>query len=214
MDQHHKAWNARVAGQVIAGLRKRNMDGSFAATAAQAKDAVLAMIPDAASVYRAGSMTSVALDLWPAIAQLPEVRVIDPYRADLTPEEGLAARRAGLSADIMITGSNAITLDGQLVNLDGLGNRVAAMMFGPEKVIVVVGMNKLSADLATAKARVRHRAAPVNATRLNVATPCVATGLCSDCSSPQRICNMWGIIERQALPGRIHVLLVGESLGY
>lgn len=214
MDQHQLAWNGRVAEQVIAGLRQRNMEGSFAATAAQAKDEVLAMIPRGTSVYRAGSMTTVALDLWPAIARLPEVRVLDPYRAGLSPEEGLAVRRAGLTADIMITSSNAVTLDGQLVNLDGMGNRVAAMLFGPEKVIVVVGMNKLSADLETAMARVRHRAAPVNATRLNVATPCVATGLCSDCNSPQRICNMWGIIERQALPGRIHVMLVGESLGY
>ena len=214
MDQNQMDWNEKVAEKVIANLRKRNMEGSYAASAAQAKEEILAMIPSGASVYRGGSMSTAELDLWPAIAKLPGVEVIDPYRPGLTPEESLKARREGLLADIFIASSNALTLDGRLVNLDGRGNRVAAMLFGPEKVLLVVGMNKLTPDLESAMARVKHRAAPINTTRLQLKTPCVTTGLCSDCNSPQRICNMWGIIEGHAVKGRIHVKLVGEDLGY
>ena len=114
----------------------------------------------------------------------------------------------------MITSSNALTLDGKIVNLDGLGNRVAAMCFGPTQVILVIGMNKVVPDLDSAIARVKHLAAPMNAIRLNRATPCVETGLCTDCKSPERICYMWSIIEGHMIKDRIHVKLVGEDLGY
>lgn len=214
MDKHQKRWNETIAAQIIANLQQRNMDGSYAQTAAQAKQEVLAMLPTDAKVYRGGSMTTVELDLWPAIAKIPGVQLIDPYRSDVAPEVNMAARRTGLLADVMIASSNAITLDGKLVNLDGRGNRVAAMLFGPEKVILLVGMNKVAPDLDTAMARVKHQAAPINATRLGLKTPCVASGRCSDCKSAQRICNMWGIIEGHAVKGRIHVKLVGENLGY
>jgi hypothetical protein len=119
-----------------------------------------------------------------------------------------------LLVDFFVTGTNAITLDGKLVNLDGLGNRVAGICFGPKKVILVVGLNKVAPDLESAIARVKHHAAPINAIRLNRATPCVETGLCIDCKSPERICYMWSIIEGHMLAGRIHVKLVGEDLGY
>ena len=120
----------------------------------------------------------------------------------------------GFDADIMITSTNAITLDGKLVNLDGLGNRVAAMIFGPQKVILVVGMNKVVPDLESAMARVKHYSAPVNAVRMNIKTPCAESGICSDCKTPARFCNIWSIIEGQRIKGRIHVKLVGEDLGY
>jgi hypothetical protein len=114
----------------------------------------------------------------------------------------------------MIASTNAITLDGRLVNLDGMGNRVAAMAFGPKKVILVVGMNKIAPDLETAVERVKHVASPINNIRLNLNNPCVETGLCSDCRSPQRICNMWSTIEGHMIKDRIHVKLIGENLGY
>ena len=105
-------------------------------------------------------------------------------------------------------------MDGKLVNLDATGNRVAAMCFGPEKVILAVGLNKVTPDLDSAMARVKHQAAPINAMRLNRATPCAETGQCLDCRSPDRLCNLWSIIEGQRFENRIHVKLVGEDLGY
>ena len=110
--------------------------------------------------------------------------MIDPFIPGLTPEEVMARRLKGLTADYMIASSNALTLDGQLVNLDATGNRVAAMCFGPKKVILVVGMNKVAPDLDSAMARVKHYAAPLNAMRLHMPTPCGETGVCQDCTAP------------------------------
>ena len=214
MDTHQMIWNEKVAGEIIKWLEKRRMAGSYAPTAVQAKEEILAMIPEGSTVFRCGSMTAGGLNLWEAIAALPRVELIDPYQAGLSPEEGMERRRKGLTADYMVASSNAITLDGKLVNLDGMGNRVAAMTFGPKKVILVVGMNKVAPDLESAMSRVKHYAGPVNTIRLNMNTPCVKTGLCSDCRSPQRLCNMWSIIEGHMIQDRIHVKLVGENLGY
>jgi LUD domain len=214
MDTHQTMWNEKVAKDIIGHLEKRRMEGSYAATAKQAREEILSMIPKGAVVFRCGSMTAGGMGLWEAIPKLPDVKLIDPYQAGLSREEGLERRRQGMTADVMIASVNAITLDGKLVNLDGMGNRVAAMAFGPKKVILVVGMNKVAADLNSAMARVKHYAAPVNAIRLGIPTPCVETGLCADCKSPQRICNIWAIIEGHMVKDRIHVKLVGENLGY
>ena len=214
MDQHQQDWNEKVAAKIIKNLGKRRMTGSYTADAAQAKAEIVDMIPQGATVFRCGSMTAVGIGLWEALAALPQVKVIDPYRAELSPEEGLELRRLGLTADVMIASTNAITLDGRLVNLDGMGNRVAAMAFGPKKVILVVGMNKVAPDLESAIARVKHHAAPINNIRYGLKNPCVETGLCSDCRSPQRICNMWSTIEGHMIKDRIHVKLIGENLGY
>ena len=214
MDQHQVEWNEKVAHKIIKNLEKRRMAGSYAENAAVARDQIIEMIPRGATVFRCGSMTAVGIGLWEAIAALPEVKLIDPYRPELSREEGLDLRRQGLTADLMIASTNAITLDGRLVNLDGMGNRVAAMAFGPKKVILVVGMNKVCPDLESAVARVKHYAAPVNNIRYGLKNPCVETGLCSDCRTPQRICNIWSTIEGHMIEGRIHVKLVGEFLGY
>jgi hypothetical protein len=214
MDQHQTEWNEKVARKIIKNLEKRRMAGSYTATADQAKDEILEMIPPGATVFRCGSMSAVGMGLWESIAALPEVTLIDPYRPELSPEEAMELRRRGLTADVMIASTNAITLDGRLVNLDGMGNRVAAMAFGPKKVILVVGMNKVAPDLESAVARVKHYAAPVNNIRYGLKNPCVETGLCSDCKTPQRICNMWSTIEGHMIKDRIHVKLIGENLGY
>jgi hypothetical protein len=214
MDTNQMNWNELIATQIIQHLEKRRMQGSYAPSAAQAADEIVAMIPQGATVYRCGSMTATGLGLWQKIAEIPEVRVIDPYVPGLSPEEAFEMRRKGLTADFMIASSNAITLDGKLVNLDATGNRVAAMCFGPKKVLLVVGMNKVAPDLDSAMARVKHYSAPVNAIRMNLQTPCKEKGLCVDCKSPQRICNMWSVIEGHMIKDRIHVKLVGENLGY
>ncbi len=214
MDSHQVKWNEQAAQKIILQLGKRGMEGSYAANAAQARDEVIAMIPRGSKVYRCGSMTAVSMDLWPRIARIPGVEVIDPFAPGLSFEDSLEPRRKGLLADVMITSTNAITLDGKLVNLDGLGNRVAAMIFGPQKVILIVGMNKVVPDVETAMSRIKHYSGPVNAIRMNIQTPCAENGICVDCNAPARICNIWTIIERQRIKGRIHVKLVGEDLGY
>jgi len=214
MDAHQIGWNEKVAKSIIENLDKRRMEGSYAPSAAQAAVEIVAMIPEGALVYRGGSMTTTSMGLWEKVAKIPGVKIIDPYLPGLSPEEAMEARRQGLHADIMIASSNAITLDGKLVNLDASGNRIAAMIFGPQKVILAVGMNKVAPDLESAMARVKHYAAPVNVMRIGFKNPCAETGLCIDCKAPQRICNMWSIIEGHMAKGRIHVKLIGENLGY
>lgn len=214
MDLPQITYREKLAQNLIKKLTKRRLEASYAPSAAQARNEVLAMIPAGATVSRCGSMSLVEMGLWEALAAKPGVEIIDPYRPGLPPEEAAGLRTRGLTADYMIASANAITLDGKLVNLDGLGNRVAAMCFGPKKVILVVGLNKVAPDLESAMARVKHHAAPINAIRLGRATPCVETGLCADCNSPERICNMWSIIEGHLVANRIHVKLVGEDLGY
>jgi len=214
MDNHQMKWNEQVAKEINEQLAKRGMEGSYAASAAQARNEILTIIPQGSTVYRCGSMTAVYMDLWQGVAKIPGVEIIDPFRPGLSFEDSLEPRRRGLLADVMITSTNAITLDGKLVNLDGLGNRVAAMIFGPQKVILVVGMNKVVPDVESAIARTKHYSAPVNAMRMGIKTPCAENGMCADCRTPARICNIWSTIEGQRIKGRIHVKLIGENLGY
>jgi hypothetical protein len=214
MDKVRELYQEKVAGQIIAELGKKRMAGSYAPTGRQAVEEVKKMIPEGSTVYRCGSTSLTEIGFWEEIKELPGIKIIDPYRPELSPEQGLEQRRLGLSADLMISSTNAITLNGVLVNLDGMGNRVAAMAFGPKKVILVVGMNKVVPDLDAALKRVKHHASPLNNIRYGLANPCVQTGLCSDCRTPSRICNMWSIIEGQMIKDRIHVKLVGEAMGY
>jgi hypothetical protein len=214
MDAHQIKYREKLAEHLIKNLTRRRMAASFAPTAAQAKEEIIAMIPADATVSRCGSMSLVEMGLWAELAKKPGVQVIDPFAPGLTPAESYARMRQSLLADYMITSSNALTMDGKLVNLDATGNRVAAMCFGPEKVILVVGLNKVAPDLDSALARVKHLAAPINAIRLKRETPCAETSQCLDCKSPDRLCNMWSIIEGHRFENRIHVKLVGEDLGY
>ena len=210
----------KLAGHIIKQLGKRKMAGSFVPTAAEAKAEVLrvlGLIEGPLSVIRCGSESVGNLGLWADIAAQPGVTLMDPYAPGLSKEEGAELRRQGLLADVLVASSNAITMDGRLVNLDGTGNRVAGMIFGPRKVILVVGMNKVAADVESAKDRVRTFAAPANNMRLGEAyglkNPCLEDGRCHQCMSETRICNVWSIIEGSAVKDRIHVVLVGEDLG-
>lgn len=214
MDNHQKAWGEAISKSLIGHLTSRRMEGSYAASKEQALEEILAMIPEGASVYRGGSQTTVGLDLWTRVAKIPGVTYINPYEAGISKEEAYERRIRGCGADIMITSTNAITMDGKLVNLDGTGNRVASMIFGPRKVILAVGVNKIVKDVEAARERIKRYSAPVNARRMGYSTPCAVTGICSECNSPQRICNAWSIIESQLFAGRIHVKLIGEDLGY
>lgn len=133
------------------------------------------------------------------LAQLeaqPQIDLIKTFERDVAWKELIERRRQALLTDLFVTGSNAITLSGQLVNLDMIGNRTAALCFGPKQVVVFVGRNKLEPTLDAAMERVRQQAAPANARRHQFSTPCVTDGRCHDCRSPQRICNNWSIVEK------------------
>ena len=197
-------------------LETNNFDVFMAADAADARSIVLECIfpaTEAKSVSWGGSMTLGATGLVDDFHQMASVQVVDPYEKDLSDAQKLELRRQALLVDLYFTGCNAMTEDGRLVNLDMIGNRVAALTFGPRYVVVLVGVNKLVADLDDAMWRVKEFAAPANAMRLDMKTPCARTSVCEQCKSPQRICNAWTITEKSFPKGRIKVVLINQVLG-
>lgn len=173
---------------------------------------VLEEVADASTVGFGGSVTLGELGLPGRVAELGK-RCLVHGAPGLSVDERLAVMRAQLTCDVFLTGANAVTLDGKLVNVDATGNRVGAMTFGPKKVVVVAGANKLAADVDEALQRVKAWAAPPNARRLAFRTPCAETGLCSDCRSPERICRVVHVLERRPRLTDVRVLLVAEALG-
>lgn len=218
VDEHMKAWQETTLKSVAERLERRGIRTSCVERGSEAVAFLMAAISSGSSVYRCGSTSTTEIGLWEALKEREDLTILDPYRPDGSPDldgaSSLELRRQGLLADVMITSCNALTLDGQIVNLDGMGNRVAAMSFGPRQVFLVVGINKIVSDLDEARARIRRFVAPVNARRVGAPTPCVKTGRCEDCDSPRRICRSWSILEGQSDPNRMHVFLVGEVLGY
>jgi L-lactate utilization protein LutB len=168
----------------------------------------------AKTVSWGGSMTFVYSGLYDKVRQLPFLEALDTYRKGMPPEEMIELRRRSLLVDLFITGTNALTETGKLVNLDMTGNRVAAIVFGPKSVVILVGRNKIVPDIEEATFRVKNYAAPVNAMRLDKKTPCAETSFCHDCKSPDRICNSWTIVEKSYPKGRIKVILINEDLGF
>ena len=160
-----------------------------------------------------GSMTFVATELYDMLKAYPNADILDTFDKSLSPEESLERRRESLLVDLFITGTNAVTRSGELVNLDMIGNRVSGITFGPRNVVVMVGRNKVVEDLEAAIERIKDYAAPVNAMRLNKKTPCAKTGVCEECKSPERICNSWTITQKSFPKGRIKVVLINENLG-
>lgn len=203
--------------QAAKALRKNNFAAHAVETAQDAKKLILeTLIPEfkPQSIALGGSMTIVDTGLYDDIKKLDGISLFDTYNYSLPPAEMIELRRQALLCDLFITSTNAVTEQGALVNLDGTGNRVASLTFGPKKVIVLAGRNKLCADEFSAMERIRDIAAPVNAARLSRKTPCVATHRCEDCPSPERICNTWTITVKSAPKERTTVILVNEDLGF
>ncbi len=193
---------------IIKNLEKRNMKGYYCNDSQEAKNLILSMIGDEDLVSWGGSVT------------LNEIGIKDDLKnvidtAAAAPEDAVKARREALLCDVFLTGTNAITMEGELVNIDGMGNRVAAMCFGPGKVIVVAGANKIVRDEESAIARIKTDACPPNCRRLLKKTPCAATGKCGDCMIPgHTICSYTVTTRFSSVPDRIHVILVNEILGF
>lgn len=196
---------------LVKAMKKRQFDAYYCSTAEEAVEKVLELIP-------AGNVVS-----WGGVATVDQLGIKDRLRqrnqplidrdTAKTPDERMDMLRQALTCDTFLMSSNAISEDGQLVNIDGMGNRVAALCFGPKQVIVVAGMNKVAGDLDSAMSRARHIAAPANVQRFDVKTPCAVTGQCGNCTSPDCICAQIVTTRFSKIPGRIKVVLVGEVLG-
>ncbi len=168
----------------------------------------------ARSISWGGSLTFTDIGLYDILKERTDLNVLDTYDKNIPREEMLQRRRNALLTDLFITGTNAVTETGMLVNLDMIGNRVAALTFGPEYVIILAGRNKIVPDLEEAMTRIKNYAAPVNAMRLDKKTPCVKTSYCEECKSPDRICNTWTITEKSFPKGRMKVILINDDLGF
>lgn len=207
-------WHHDVFGEkVVKALEKNNFSAYYVASRAEATEKILSLIPAGATIGVGGSWTLRELGLPEQLANMGH-EVFDHNKPGLTPETADALRRKEQSCDVFLSGTNAITLDGQIVNTDGTGNRVAAMSFGPKKAVIVVGINKIVSDLDAAMERIEMFAAPVNNKRLNRPNPCTLTGVCMDCQGPARICNITSILHKKPPAIDFHVVIVGEELGF
>ena len=209
MDQNMRKRNELLARKVIKGLESRNMTGYYCATREEAKAKALELIPEGSSVTMGGAMSAHEIGLVEAL-KTGNYNFID--RDQIADKR--AAMLAAYDADFFLSSANAMTEDGELVNIDGNANRVSAIAQGPKKVLFIVGMNKVCSDLDGAMKRARNVAAPANAQRFGLSTPCAKTGACMNCKSPDTICCQFLITRFSRHPGRIHVILVNDFLGF
>lgn len=199
--------------RTMENLEKNNISAYKVENEEEALKKLGELIPEGSIIGLGGSMTLSEVGAIDYIRK-GNYEVLDRYKEGLTPAEMKEIFRKGFFADAFLTSSNAVTENGELYNVDGTGNRVASMLYGPDRVIVIVGINKLVKDIEEAVLRVEETAAPANNKRLNKTNPCTKTGHCMDCSSDGRICNMYTLIKRQGVKGRIHVIIVNKELGY
>lgn len=209
--QWHKDTNGE---RLVQALKKNQFDAVYFPTGEQAVEHILGYITLGAQVGFGGSMTtSEGLNLVEKAREKGAELLVhgDPK---LSPDERMEVMRKQQICDVFLTSSNAVTMDGFLVNIDGNGNRVAAMTFGPKKVVVVVGINKIAKDLAAAYERLETIASPKNNKRLNLPNPCTKTGNCADCQGATRICRIYSVMKRKPALTDMTVVIVGEELGY
>ena len=202
-----------LANTVIKNLAKRRMEGYYCPTIEDAEKKVFSFLDGNCTVSFGGSMTLEDTGLLTALRHDPNIRLIDRATAK-SPEEARQIFAKSVLADYYLMSTNAITLDGELINIDGNGNRVACLIQGPKQVFIIAGMNKVVTDIGTGLSRVQNIATPPNTLRLNKKTPCTITGSCANCLSPDCICNQIVITRRSGHVDRIKVFLVGENLGF
>lgn len=198
-----------LSKKVIKGLESRQMSGYYAANKEEALKTALSLIPEGSTVTMGGAMSAHEIGLPQALAQ-GNYNFIDRDKM----EDKRAAMLAAYDADFFLASANAMTEDGVIINIDGNANRVSAIAQGPRHVIFIVGMNKICDDVDGALKRARNVAAPINAQRFGLNTPCTKTGSCMDCKTPDTICCQFLITRYSKHPGRIHVILVNDYLGF
>lgn len=204
--------NKRLAERMIQNLKRRNMEAYYCATATEAVEKVSQLIEDGSTVTWGGSMTIRDMGIPQALRNRGTLEVLD---RDLVTdrEEVVKIYERAFTADVYLSSANAISEDGVIVNIDGNGNRVAAITWGPKTVIFIIGMNKVAQTVEAAIARARSTASPINAARFDIKTPCQTDGICHNCNSPESICNYIHFL-RNSPRGKHKVILVGESFGY
>ena len=213
MMEENRIRRNRVLGQkIIKELESRNMEGYYAESGEEALKLALDMIPEGSSISWGGSVSIKEIGLQQAVCQ-GNYKIYD-RDATNTPEERRQVMIDAYGCDYFITSTNAITSTGELVNVDGMANRVSAIAFGPKNVLMIVGMNKVVKSVEDAISRTRNEAAPVNAQRFGIDTPCVKKGVCFDCKSPDTICCQTLITRYSKIKGRIKIILVNEDLGF
>ena len=212
MEQLERWFREKQVERAINALKKNNFEALYVADSKAALEEVMKRIPDGSTVGVGGSVTLGQVGLLDALKNR-KVQLVWPFQQARNDEERIELIRKSFSADFFLSSTNAVTEDGKLYNVDATGNRVGAMFIGPKKTIIVCGVNKIVKDLEAAEKRVREWAAPQNAKRLNRKTPCVETGVCGDCSSPDRICNIKVTLAKRPARAEIMVILVGENLG-
>jgi L-lactate utilization protein LutB len=213
MDENMRWHREKRGTKAVEALEKNGFAAVYRGDRESATEHVLNLVPDNAVVGCGGSMTISELGLKEKLTRKGCV-LLDHGKAGLSLEERGKIRRSQLTSDVFLCSSNAVTLEGELVNVDATGNRVAAMMFGPGRVIVAAGVNKIVGNFDEAEARIKSLAAPVNSKRLNYANPCAVTGTCANCGGKTRICNLTTIIRKRPPFTDIHVVIIGEELGY
>ena len=205
--------NQKLAERMIKNHNRRNMEAFYCPTDKEAVKKVLELITDGSTVTWGGTATVRDLGIPEALKSRGILNVLDRDLAE-TPEEKEAIYLRAFTADVYLTSANAISEDGVIVNIDGNGNRVAAISWGPKKVIFVIGLNKVAQTVETALARARGTASPINAQRFDINTPCRIDGTCHNCNSPESICSYVHFLRNSRNKGRHVVVLVGEDLGY
>jgi len=210
-----KLFNKARAEKIIRNLEKRYMRGFYFENMTEAVQAICKMINEGELVGLGGSETIIETGLINELRKL-KIRLLDRYKDGVKKAEVDKMRTEGLLSDVFIASTNAITLDGKLVNEDGTGNRVACMIYGPKKVIIIAGMNKVVPTVEDAIKRIKSKAAPLDSMRVGIETPCHYTGVCNEshCFPPKRICSQLVIIESSMIKDRINVFLIGEDVGY
>jgi len=199
--------------KAVESLKKNGFTAVYCKTRKEALDYIANEAKEATTVGIGGSMTMAELKVADMLTEMGK-EILNHNAPNLSPEERMAVRRRQLTCDLFLCSTNALTLTGSLVNVDGSGNRAAAMFFGPRKVIIVAGRNKIVGTVEEGLKRIKDYAAPTNAKRLNLPTPCAQTGFCMDCDSPNRICRITTILEKKPMTTDIHVLVVNEDLGF
>lgn len=199
--------------RTMENLQKNNMEAFYVQDEKELLEKVSELINVGDTIAVGGSMTLFETGVMDMLRN-GKYSFLDRYKPGLTKDEIMKVFRDSFSADAYFTSSNAVTENGELYNVDGSGNRVAAMLFGPDKVIVIVGINKIVKDVSEAVERNKRISAPANTKRLDRKTPCVSLGYCTNCNSPERICNEYVLIRRQGNKDRIKVIIVGKEFGY